>query len=218
MAALCLLLGALAIARPAAGASPFEGLYGLEAVMTSNDEYGIWAYWKPSSWRLEFPGRAPLAGEAAGSPALRASLRVACRADGRREGYSGPQPLEAVLFLPLHPDEPDVPGFFNPWYWILALTVGERATTPVRVAFGGRRAFSSTLVRPRVDWSFARPDQSVALDPGEALRAIASAGGSTLVAEGPGTRLELRFEPDPELAAVARLMALHCAGLRSPVR
>ena len=207
----------LAATTAAEGASPFEGLYRLEGVTTSNDEYGAWIVWTASSYRLRFPGRAPLVREAAGKSGLRADLMVMCRADGRSKGYGGPGPLRADLLLPLHPDEPDVPSFFNPWFWVLVLAVGERETTPVRVSFDGRAASPSDLVRRRVDWSFPRPEQSVAVDPGEALRALASESRTGVLAAGPGTRLELRFDPDPGLARAAALMARHCEG-GEPVR
>ena len=144
-AAVCAL--ALAAAAASGDASPFEGLHGLEGVTTSNDEYSAWIVWTSSSYRRQFPGGAPLVREAAGKSGLRADLLLA-----------------------LHPDEPDVPSFFNPRFWVLVLTVGERETTPVRVSFDGRGASPSDLVRRCVDWTFPPPDQSVALDPGEALR------------------------------------------------
>ena len=206
--------GALLLAAPARaeGASPFEGLYRLEGVTTSNDEYGAWIIWTASSYRLRLPGRAPLVRGAAGKPGLQADLMVLCRADGRSEGYGGPQPLRANLLLPLHPDEPDVPSFFNPWYWVLVLTAGEREATPVRVSFDGREASPSDLVRRRVDWSFPRPEQSIAVDPAEALLALTSGSQAGVLATGPGTRLELRFDPDPGLVRMAALMERHCEG------
>ena len=209
-AVLCFLLAALAMARPSPGAPPFAGLGRLEGVSTSNDGYGAWIDWTASAYRLQFPGREPLvSGPGAGS-GLHAGLTAACRADGRGEGHGRPRPLEAHLHLPLHPDQPDVPSVFHPWFWVLVLTVGEREATPVRVSFDGRAAFRSGLVRWRVDWSFPRPDQSVALDPGQALRALASGSPASVLATGPGTRLELRFDPDPGLARAAALMARHC--------
>ena len=54
--------------------------------------------------------------------------------------------------------------------------------------------------------------------PFEGLYRLEAVTTSTVIAEGPGTGLEFRFKPDPKLAAVARLMALHCAGLRSPIQ
>ena len=122
MAAMRILLAALAMAHPAAGASPFEGLYRLEGVTTSNDEFGIWLSWVPSSYRLEFPGRPPLAREQGSEPELFVALEFGCRADGRAEGYRGAAPLWAALVLPLHPDEPDVPNWIDPRYWLLGLT------------------------------------------------------------------------------------------------
>lgn len=210
MAVLCLLLAALAMARQVAGAPPFADLGRGEGVSTSSDGYGAWIDWPASSYRLRFPGRAPLVSEAGAGSGLHAGLTAACRADGRGGGHGGPRPLEAHLRLSLHPDEPDVPSVLHPWFWVLVLTVGEREATPLRVSFDGRAASDSSLARWRVDWSFPRPDQSVALEPGQALRALASGSPASVLASGPGTRLELRFEPDPGLARAAALMARHC--------
>ena len=199
-----------AMPYPSRTQPPFADLHSLDGIMTSNDEYGIWAHWPAASYRLEYPGRKPLE-FIRPPPELQTSLAVSCRADGRDAGFSGPEPLWAELVLPLHPDEPDVPHFFDPRYWIIALFRGEAEETPVSVRIEGGQPFPSTLRRARIDWSFPRPAPTVRLDPTTALAALASATASVrLAAEGPGTRLEIHFAPAPALAATARLIDSHC--------
>ena len=154
---------ALVLAAPSPGVSPFEGLRRLDGVSTSNDGFGIWIQWEPSSYRLELPGRAPLV---------------------RRPRVLG---------------------------GLIALAGLEFAPTPVQVLLSGGPARPSPLVRKRID-SIARPCQVVGVDPGEALRAIASGSGAKLLAEGKGTRLRLRFDAQPGLKRAAALMAHHCEG------
>ena len=201
---------ALAVIATASGASPFEGLHELDGVTTSNDEWGIWIAWEASSYRLKFPRRPPLARGPGGTRDLRAYLATSCRADGRPEGFSGPRAIRAELVLPLHPDEPNVPSFFNPRYWATALLAGELERTPVQVAFDGAPAAPAELVRKRIDYSIARPSPTVQVNPAEALASIASGNAAEVAAEGRDTRLSLRFGPDPATSRAATLMALHC--------
>ena len=201
---------ALAMHGSGAPLPPFAELWPAEGSMTSNDGYGAWASWEPHAYRLKYPGRPPLARKRRSSAEEPARLSLTCRADGRPEGLSGPEPVRAELVLPLHPDEPDVPRRGDPRYWLLAFTGGEPRRTAVSVRVGSGEAFSSELVRKRSDWSLPRPSPTVRLDPAEALRALSSGVGATVIAEGPGTWLDLRFEPDPDMARAAELMALHC--------
>ena len=203
---------AFALHAPAVlvAASPFAGLYAEDGISTSRDEYGIWTSWTAAAYSLKFPGRPPTAWREGEDPALAADIAIACRADGRPQGYSGPAPAHATLRLPLHPDEPDVPSFFNPMYWFTVLVWGESETTPASVRIGERPPFASELVRPLVDWSFPRPGPEVRLKPAEALLALSSGDGASVIVDGPDTRLELRFAPAPALARAARLMERHC--------
>ncbi len=191
-------------------ASPFAGLYRLDGVSTSNDEYGIWLFWTARSYKVQLPGLRPTRWESGDDVELLADIAVSCRADGRETGHLGPQPIRALLRLPLHPDIPDVPGFFDPRYWLRAFTGTHERITPVRVRFDSGPGFGSAVNEAFVDWSFARPNAEVALDAAAAVAAIASGKPATVLAEGRGTRLVLRFEAEPERARAARLMALHC--------
>lgn len=202
----------------APAASPFEGLYQLDGIMTSKDEYGIWAYWPAAAYRLEYPGQHPLEGLPGMSPVPPVAVAVYCRADGRREGFDGPAPPSAELVLPLHPDERTMPLFFDPRFWLAAMFPGTAEETPVSVRLAGTPPFPSTLRHEWIDRSFpppplpAEPRRTVRLDPGALLRALARLAGSSTVitAEGPGTWLEIHLAPAVATASAAALMTEHC--------
>ena len=93
--------------------SPFAGLYQLQEVTTSNDEYSVWWTWGAASGALRVgPWQWAIAGDV-----RRPWLEVHCRADGGPLGYSGPRGWAASLVVPLHPDEPNVPNVWHPLYW-----------------------------------------------------------------------------------------------------
>ena len=134
-------------------------------------------------------------------------IEVRCRTDGRPDGYSGPLSLEAFLLLPLHPDEPNV---ISPRYWWRALTGGEFVRVPVGVSVASGPAYDSELVRHTIDYSFARPDLIIDLEPVAVLEALRDHTGATLIAAGEGTLVELAFLPADTGPLVAGLMLEHC--------
>ena len=139
--ALCVALGAAA--SVAASQSPFEGGNAIEGVTTSNDAYGVWLYWEPRSGSMRVPGfEDALDVEAAD---LTIAVMLACRADGRGAGYSGPEPIRGELVLPMHPDAPNVPNVYNPLYWWWGLTGREWDRTPVTVQWDTGPARSGEL-------------------------------------------------------------------------
>ena len=191
--------------------SPFRDLYTLARVTTSNDEHWISYAWLSSAYSLQFPDRPLWASEGAlDAESERPWIAVRCRTDGRPDGYSGPLPLAASLLLPLHPDEPNVPNVINPRYWWRALTGGEFVTVPVGVSVASGPAYDSELVRHTIDYSFARPDLIIDLEPVSVLEALRDDGGATLIAAGQGTLVELVFLAADTGPLVAGLMLEHC--------
>lgn len=132
--------------------------------------------WTAASQTLELPGFDPWTGGP--ERAEKVQLLVSCRADGRAAGTAGPAPLLAEILVPLHPDA-RVPSYFNfnPWAWVLGWTGRDREVIPVRARFDGGDPFPAELVRPLVNWSNTRPEQTISLPVPDALRALASPAG-----------------------------------------
>ena len=118
--------------------APFRGLHAIDRVTTSNDEYSISLYWSPERFRIDYPdGQGPFERDPADPAELYMALSVFCRADGRREGLSGPRPLGARLSLPMHPAAPAVYSVLHPMYWVLGLTGREFERVPIVVDLAG---------------------------------------------------------------------------------
>ena len=194
---------------PYCSLSPFAGLYHHDGVMTSNDEYSAWVSWVAAAWVLRYQRLSPIRnGE---HEDLQAWVRLQCRVDGRAEGYSGPRPLVVELWLPMHPDRPDVPNWIHPLYWWRGLTGREFVRTPVRVTVEGD-AYGSELVRHAIDYSFARPELTVTLRGGGLLAALAAGIPLDLAVRGEGIALDLAFAAGGEgQQDAARRMLRHCA-------
>ena len=204
--ALCVALGAAA--SVAASQSPFEGGYEIEGVTTSNDAYGVWLYWEPRSGTLLMPGFEDALDVEATH--LTIAVMLACRADGRGAGYSGPERLRAELILPMHPDAPNVPLVFDPRYWWIALTGREWDRTPVEMQWDGGAAREGELLRHRIDYSIPRPALTIELAPSDVLALLQATTDATLRVMGPDTGIVLRFAPRPDLAGLAALIETHC--------
>ena len=93
---------------------------------------------------------------------------------------------------------------------MLAWTGREEKTIRVRARFDGGDPFPAELVRPLVDWSNTRVEQTLLLPVEDALRALASPSVTSFSAAGDDVRLTARFEPAPRLSRAAALAALHC--------
>ena len=205
--ALCVALWAAA--SVAASQSPFEGGNAIEGVTTSNDAYGVWLYWEPQSGLMRVPGFEDALDVEATD--LTIAVMLACRADGRGAGYSGPEPIRGELVLPMHPDAPNVPNRLQPactggW----GLTGREWDRTPVTVQWDGGAAREGELLRHRIDYSIMRPALTIELDPAEILALLQATTDATLRVMGPGTGIVLRFAPRPDLAGLAALIETHC--------
>ena len=208
-ALLLLLLGPAAAASP-----PFVDLH-LQGITTSNDEYGIWLYWSPRSYLVKLPGRRPL--QAPAPHDWFASIALQCRADGRPQ-FTGPSPIRALLRVELHPDQRDVWNVWHPMYWLLGLAGYEHDRTTARVRLNGGPARRSEFIRPRIDYSFARPNQELELEPRGPLKALAAGEELTLWVRGLDLRIDAVFDgtrpsPTGDPAAIRRAAALmlkHC--------
>ena len=193
--------------------SPFAGLHHTRDVYTSNDEYSIRLSWIADAWKLDYPDNHEAFDSTWSASETRAVfISVHCRADGRPEGLTGPQPVTATLVLPMHPESPDVPNWIHPRYWVIALAGRGIERTPVLVDAGPAGAVRSHLVRARIDYSLKRPDLEVALPTlgYRLLGLLASGAGGRLRARGENTDLEVRFEHKDELAEPARLALAAC--------
>ena len=213
IAVVLILSGSIAPAQsgePYRTSSPFKDLHTLEGVTTSNDEHGIWIYWTASEYSLLFPSRRVLVREAGADTPDDVAIMMSCRTDGRPDGY-GPEPLSAVLLLPLHPDDPDVWNVLDPPYWLRALTGRGVVRTSLRVRTGDQPAYDSELVRYTINYSFARPDQEVEVEPVSVLQGLSAGSDASVLATGQGTRLVVAFSPQPPAHQhVAGLMLEHC--------
>lgn len=112
--------------------------------------------------------------------------------------------------MPLHPAAPDVPNAWNPLYWLRGLTGNEFVRVPVRVSFANSAVYESELVRHTIDYSIARPDQEMDLEPVSILEALRADDGAELVAAGEGTLVEAAFPPSDIRPLVAGTMLEHC--------
>ena len=191
--------------------APFRGLHTVDRVTTSNDEYSISLYWSPQRFRINYAdGRGPFERDPADPAELYTALSVFCRADGRREGLSGPRPLGARLSLPMHPAAPSVYSMLHPMYWLLGLTGHEFEHVPIVVDLTGVAPFDAELVHRRIAYRRPRPDIEIDL-PGAAVLSRFSAGSPMrLAVTGDSVDIELWFGTEADLVGPAQQMATHC--------
>ena len=199
-----------AAAQPTSG-SPFAGLYALEGVDTSRDEYAIWISWVPDRFRIRYLDGGGYF-EGAGDGELFSALTVRCRADGRRAGYGGPEAATAVLLLPMHPNEEDAYTVDHPMYWILGVFGGAAETTPVRFWRPGGRMLSAHMLRRVTTYSTPRPEREVQLPTAAVLHWLAEGRPMRLSVSGDAVDAYLWFAARPALVEPARLAAAHCDG------
>ena len=138
------------------------------------------------------------------------AVELRCRADGRPAGYAGPKVWTAALIVPYPPQADAVYNAWHPMYWILGLANRAEYRTPVKIRFAGRKIVRSALVRARIHYSAIRPNQTADLDPGEVWAAMRSGRGTALLGTGPGTGINLQFDPRPDLVPLLDLMRRHC--------
>ena len=139
--------------------APFAGLDALDGVTTSNDDYRIWLYWTALRFTIQYPDdREGFDARTLHERDLAPRLTLHCRADGRAEGLLGPAALDASGRLPMHPEAPDVPGFFSARYWFTVWLFGEWERWPATVSFPAVEPYRTDVQRQRGHYSFARPD------------------------------------------------------------
>ena len=137
--------------------APFAGLDQVDAVATSNDEYRSWVYWTAERFRIQYPdGRDAFDARTLHEDDLAPRITLSCRADGRAEGLSGPDALEASGQLPMHPEAPDVPGFMSLRYWLTVPLLGEWERWPSTVSFPGLEPYETDVQRQRGHYSRSR--------------------------------------------------------------
>ena len=202
---------AVNLQEEATNGSPFRGLYSIDGVTTSNDEYSVWLSWMADRYRIDYPdGLPPFAHPSAdGSAVSAAVLSLACRADGRAVGFSGPSPLLVDLVLPMHPEAPDVYSVLNPLYWVLGLLGQEFVRIPVVVTVGGV-GVDGEMVRRRGAYNQPRPAVVVEFSGSVVLEYLAAASALSLRVSGDGVDIELSFPVMQVLGVPARQMIEHC--------
>ena len=192
--------------------APFRGLHAIDRVTTSNDEYSISLYWSPERFRIDYPdGRGPFERNPADPTELYTALSVFCRADGRREGLSGPRPLGARLSLPMHPAAPAVYSVLHPMYWVLGLTGREFERVPIVVDLAGVAPFDAELVRRRIAYGRPRPDIEIDLPGTAVLGGFIAGSPMRLAVAGDRADIELWFAGAADLVGPAQQMSAHCA-------
>ena len=192
--------------------APFRGLHAIDRVTTSNDEYSISVYWSPERFRINYPdGRGPFQRDPADPAEPYTALSVFCRADGRREGLSGPRPLGARLSLPMHPAAPAVYSVLHPMYWLLGLTGREFERVPVVVDLAGVASFDAELVRRRIAYGRPRPDIEIDLPGAAVLVGFIAGAPMRLAVAGDSVDIELWFAGAADLVRPAQQMSAHCA-------
>ena len=191
--------------------APFRGLHTVDHVTTSNDEYSISLYWWPEGFRIDYQdGRRPFERDPADGAELYAALSVFCRADGRRERFSGPRPLGARLSLPMHPAAPAVYSMLHPMYWLLGLTGHEFERVPVVVDLAGVAPFDAELVRRRIAYGRPRPDIEIDLPGAAVLSAFIAGSPMRMAVTRDRVDIELWFAGAADLVGPAQQMAIHC--------
>ena len=188
--------------------APFRGLHTVDRVTTSNDEYSISLYWSPERFRIDYPdGRGPFERDPADPTELYTALSVFCRADGRREGLSGPRPLGARLSLPMHPAAPAVYSVLHPMYWVLGLTGREFERVPIVVDLAGVAPFDAELVRRRIAYGRPRPDIEIDLPGAAVLGGFIAGSPMRLAVTGDSVDIELWFAGAADLVGPAQQMS-----------
>ena len=213
-----LIAAALGPARPHAqsprsSASPFAGLYQLDGVSTSNDEYRIWFNWTADRFTIQYPDdRDPFEAGMLHADNWAPHITVRCRVDGRAEGFGGPALLDASGSLPMHPDAPDVFGFLSPRFWLTVALFGEFERWPATVSFSAVDPYQTDVTRQRGHYSFARPDISFDAGPTAyvVLERIAAGRGAALSITADRLAVEAHFPERPDLGAAASLMLQYC--------
>ena len=210
-------LAAVVVAAAASGQQrrsalpPFRGLYPVDGVTTSNDEFSIWLSWLPERFRIVYPNRAgPFDQDSGVSRRLHAVLGVSCRADGRPQGFAGPTALQAQLLLPMHPAAPDVYSVLHPMYWLLGLFGHEFERIPVVVDLAGVALVETHMVRRRLAYGRRRPDLVVDLPGPVVLRRFVAGSPMTVAVSGDGVDVEVWFPVAVDLVEPARQMSAHC--------
>ena len=194
--------------------APFAGLHEIENITTSNDDYSIWLHWNADGFEAQYPDGRPAFDAATRHPddgAPRVTFH--CRADGREEGFKGPESLSANGVLPMHPEAPAVPGPFSLRYWLLAAFGNEWEHWPVRLTVDGYGEYDTEIRRQRIHYSFSRPELEIA-DMGrtayEGLLRLASGEPWRLRIDGDGLRVDARLPVMTDAGDGARQMLRHC--------
>ena len=192
--------------------SPFRGLYPINDVTTSNDEYSIFLYWSPEHYRIDYlDGRGPFERDPADPDEPYMALSVFCRADGRWEGFSGPQPVRARLSLPMHPAAPSVYSVLHPMYWLLGLIGLDLERVPIVVHLPEAAAFEAEMVRRRAAYDWPRPDIDIDLPGAAVLNRFIAGSPMELAITGNDVDINLWFASAADLVGPAQLMSAHCA-------
>ena len=191
--------------------APFAGLSAVNGVFTSNDEYSIWLHRYAETFRIRYPdGRRPFEQSSDPIRVRPATISIECRADGRAKGLPGPEPANARLELPMHPEAPAVYRVTHPMYWVLGLAGREVERIQVQVSLPAGRRVDAELVRQRTDYSFERPALRVALPPRAMLELFAAGAPIEVSLSGNRVNARLRFAAKSDLGEPARRAMADC--------
>ncbi|MDE0126086.1 MAG: hypothetical protein OXN97_16070 [Bryobacterales bacterium] len=198
---------------------PFAELWHVNGVTTSAGGYGIALAWISDSYSLQLPGRRATTWSLGDDPRQGAGIVVSCRVPatpgGEHEG------LKAVLLLNGHwprrgKQAVPVPVRARVGGWEFGVVLEPVRDPPDRVEYASAMTkwLDGLGKGPAPDPAGPVTGSGVEhhLGPVAVLDTIAADTEAVVTLEGEKTRVELRFEPDPEKARIAQLMAQRCKG------
>ena len=203
---------------PSPADPPFAELWHVEGVTTSDDGYGIQLLWLAEAYHLQLPGRRATDWKADVDIRLRSAVVAFCRAPASPGGDH--ERLTAKLMIGgqwARPSKGAVPTIpvrvsFSEWEWSALLEPERKRPDPLEYLSSVTKWTNGGGRGPMPDPNGPLAASSVGLDPDVVLLAIAAETEAVFTVDGRKTRAELRFEPAPRLARVARRMALGCKG------
>ena len=121
--------------------------------------------------------------------------------------------LQAIVFVPMHPDDPDLPGMLSPTHWILGLGGREFDYADVTLQIEDRQVNAQIKHRRIAGYGRPRPESEVRADAQTIMQAMDKATTSLKTQiRGAGLEVDATFEWDPKYREITRAMLRECSG------